>query len=171
MPLGGQTVGGDHINPVSAPQNDSHLGRDAGIAGGLGAAGVGAGAYGAGQHDRAGDHVTPTTGQANTAVIDRTHPLGGQTAPGDHINPISAPEDPAAASSTAGTHSHLGRDAGIAGVGAAGLGGGTTGAGTTGIGASTQLNSAPRDVQDATYTARQYNIPGDNCSGTPTEGM
>ncbi|UJO14217.1 hypothetical protein CLAFUW4_02814 [Fulvia fulva] len=193
-PLGGQSVGGDHINPISRPEDravqhgtDSHLGRDAGIAGGLGAAGVGAGAYS--QHDRAGDHVTPTTEQANTAVVDRPHPLGGHDAPGDHINPISAPEDPAAASSTVGSHSQLGRDAGIAGVGAAGLGAGyaahehnqnqstpltgTTGAGTTGIGGSTvpsQLNAAPRDVQDATYTARQYNIPGDNCSGAPAEG-
>ncbi|EME47825.1 hypothetical protein DOTSEDRAFT_69679 [Dothistroma septosporum NZE10] len=127
---------------------DSHLGRDAAVAGGLGAAG-GAGMYAA-THDRdhstatddfgatKRDYVGPTTTTNTTTtttsqpITERSHPLGGQTA-------------------------------GVAGVGAGA-------AGVTGSNLSSQLNSAPRDVQDATYTARQYNIPGDNCDGRPAEG-
>lgn len=166
-----------HINPVGAPETtssqagESHLGRDAAIAGGAGLAGGAA----ASQLNRPRDDV------ADATYTERSQPLGGssgsynpdpdramgtgpidtgfastgsqqtgvgQTSTGrGHVNPIGAPEE-----SLDGQRRLGGEDAALAGgVGAAGI---AAGSGTT------QLNKAPDDVQQATYTDRSYHVGG-----------
>ncbi|CAK4034703.1 Hypothetical predicted protein [Lecanosticta acicola] len=123
----------------------SHLGRDTAIAGGLVGA-SGAGAYAGAQHNNL--HNDP-----NTKVTARPHPLHGHGT-GAHINPVSAPET-AGAGSTPQHDSHLGRDAALAG-----------GAGLAGVPLMIQLNQAPADVQNATYTARAFPLGGPHQTDT-----
>lgn len=177
-PLADRSANAAHINPVGAPETSapqaggSHLGRDAGMAGGAGLAGglVGAGAYS--QLNKPQDDI------AGATYTERSQPLAGsstyntdpdramgtgpidvgsastgtqQTGAGTgtscaHVNPIGAPEE-----SLEG-QPRLGQDAALAGgVGAAGV---AAGSGVT------QLNRAPDDVQQATYTDRSYPVGG-----------
>lgn len=153
-----ERAGQTHINPVGAPEfaapatnseagtSGSHLGRDAGLASGVGAAGLGAGAL----------------ATESGSVMDRSHPLSGVdpdssgalgsssthvgASSGGHINPIGEPEQ----SLQGGSHAQAIHDAAaVGGAGGAGLAGGS---------AARQLNTAPDDVQGATYTYRSYGL-------------
>jgi len=190
----------------------SHLGRDAAIVGGVGAAG--AGTYAATRHPNEHQSVSevPATAQStassaysqpahhstaqptypqstseytpqlsgtsattgisqhnnpidstgSTSMTDRPHPLSNRGVD-DHINPVSAPE-----ARESQIDSHLGRDAAV--VGGGGIAGGAAASHLHGssqpIGATTnasgpmQLNQAPADVQNATYTERSTNLAG-----------
>lgn len=155
-------AGGSHVNPIGAPEptapqaGESHLGRDAAIAGGTGLAGGAA----VSQLNRPRDDI------AGATYTERSQPLAGSSQTygsglgtgrtaigstgtgfeGAYVNPIGAPEQ-----SLEG-QSRLGQDPALAGgVGAAGV---AAGAGVS------QLNKAPDDVQQATYTERAYPIGG-----------
>lgn len=173
-------TGGNQINPVDAAGStttpttgDSHLGRDAALAGGAGLAGgaayselnkpkdddVAAATYTERTQPLAGGSqtYTPESSQATGAggpvhfgTESTTTPATGAGAStgGAHVNPIGAPE-----ASLEG-QPRLGQDAALAGgVGAAGI------ATSSGV---TQINQAPADVQQATYTERAYPVGSHN---------
>lgn len=176
QPLADRSVGGgSHINPVGAPTDstsvpqagESHLGRDAALAGGAGLAGgaaysqmnkpreddVAAATYTERSQPLAGGSstYTPESSQAGANPVhfgteSTTTPAtgAGTSTGGAHVNPIGAPE-----ASLEG-QPRLGQDAALAGgVGAAGV---AAGSGVT------QINQAPADVQQATYTERAYPV-------------
>lgn len=157
-----RTAGVDH----AAIGKESHLGRDAGIAGGLGAAGVGAGAaYGASHYNNE-SRVPETTGPEPLA--ERSHPLTTSAIPG-HINPVGAPEPSlreSAGQSVPKPHS------GDSHTGVLGSSQHSTGVPSGGVHnneGTTQLNQAPADVQGATFLDRSFYIgsPGDTVSHGP----
>lgn len=177
QPLADRSVaGGSHINPVGAPESttapttgESHLGRDAAVAGGAGLAGgaaysqlnkpkddVAAATYTERSQPLAGSSQTYTPESRQATGTDPVHfgtestttpatgAASGASTGGAHLNPIGAPE-----ASLEG-QPRLGQDAALAGgVGAAGV------AASSGV---TQLNKAPEDVQQATYTDRAYPV-------------
>lgn len=178
-----------YAQPSAQTTGDSHVGRDAAIAGGLVGAG-GAGAYAASRNNNEDDKIT-----------ERPHPLSDRTGQ-SHINPVTAPSESTAAGGlsddvSGATYTERSQALGAAGVGATSadysttqphhvgpaggahinpvgapeesltsptsdysgpITGGISTAGASGAAASTQLNSAPDDVVNATFTDRVSRI-------------
>jgi len=123
----------------STSTGDHHLGRDAALAGGVGAAGVGAyeSSRGGAASTTAGPHDSNLLNKADPRVDSDLSQQRGTSTPGlghgsSTMGPSSGVTDSSiggtgfpsesTSGSTTGRDHHLGRDAGIAGAGAAGLG-------------------------------------------------
>lgn len=157
-----RTAGVDH----AAIGKESHLGRDAGIAGGLGAAGFGAGAaYGASHYNNE-SRVPDTAGPEPLA--ERSHPLTTSAIPG-HINPVGAPEPSLRESAGQSVPKPHSGDSHTGVLGSSQHGTGVPSGGVHNNEGTTQLNQAPADVQGATFLDRSFYIgsPGDTVSHGP----
>lgn len=153
--MSSQGVGGDDSGRgVVSPTDESHFGRDAAIAGGVGAGAVGAGALaheGIHREDH-GDDISGATYTARSHYIgggDDHSGLGASTSASQPIstdpNPPQIPAD----------HPHA-RDTSLAGAGTI-VGGEHVAARDL----ATQEDKHPeQDVASATYTARSYPVGG-----------
>ncbi|KAI5367845.1 hypothetical protein Slin15195_G029780 [Septoria linicola] len=164
---GGITDPSDQTFSSGQTGSESHLGRDAGITGGLAAAGAGAGAYGARSHNES--NLSSTAGASTSQpLVERSHPLTSGTTHG-HINPVGGPE---ASLRETGGQSGPEPHVGSAHSGALGSSQHNTGIAPGGVHnneGTTQLNQAPTDVQGATFLDRSFYIgkPGDSVSHGP----
>lgn len=188
---------GSSSTQAAHPGSGTHnYGRDATVAGSAGAAGV---AIEKSHNDNSnvqkGDTILAATGTApiskplgssseyeqgrstygTPAGTGYTEQLGASSSgpsansgvQGAHINPIGAPE-----ASLENSHSHLGRDAAVAGgLATAGAGAGYAATRSHDNVVPIQINTAPEDVKAATYTARSYPVGGTTSTGVdPTQG-